>query len=63
MARLALNVRAADIKGPESVSAEGLGLRAIAEGFVAIQLNDEERLARGFPTYDALYEYARRLEG
>lgn len=62
LARLALIVRAADVKGQESVAAEGLGLRAIAEGFAAMQLSDEERLARGFPIYDALYEYARRLE-
>jgi hypothetical protein len=62
LARIALIVRAADVKGQESVAAEGLGLRAIAEGFAAMQLSDEERLARGFPIYDALYEYARRSE-
>jgi hypothetical protein len=58
--RLALIVRAADVKGQEHVSPEGLGLRAIAEGFAAMQLPDEERLARQFPIYDALYEYACR---
>ena len=63
LARLALIVRAADVKGQESVAPEGLGLRAIAEGFAAMQLSDEERLARGFPIYDALYEYARRSGG
>ena len=63
LARLALIVRAADVKGQEEVAAEGLGLRAIAEGFASMQLTDEERLARGFPVYDALYEYARRSEG
>src|SRR6516225_8129614 len=61
LARLALIVRAADVKGQESVAAEGLGLRAIAEGFAAMQLSDEERLAHGFPIYDALYEYALHL--
>lgn len=61
LARLALIVRAADIKGQEQVAAEGLGLRAIAEGFSALGLTDEEKLARGFPIYDALYEYARRF--
>jgi hypothetical protein len=60
LARLVLIVRAADVKGEEAVAAEGLGLRAIAEGFAAMQLKDEERLARGFPVYDALYEYARQ---
>jgi len=58
LSRLALIVRAADVKGQESAAAEGLGLRAIAEGFAALQLSDEERLARGFPIYDALYEYS-----
>jgi hypothetical protein len=59
LARLALIVRAADVKDQEAVAAEGVGLRAIAEGFAAMQLSDEERLARGFPLYDALYEYAK----
>jgi hypothetical protein len=63
LVRLGLIVRAADIKGQESVAPEGMGLRAIAEGFAAMQLSDEERLVRGFPIYDALYEYARLLEG
>ena len=60
LARLALIVRAADIKGQEHVAPEGHGLRAIAEGFAGIGLSDEERLARQFPVYDALYEYCRR---
>jgi hypothetical protein len=60
--RLALIVRAADIKGQEQVAPEGVGLRALAEGFAAMGLSDEERLARQFPVYDALYEYARRME-
>ena len=57
--RLALIVRAADVKGQEHVAPEGVGLRAIAQGFSAIGLSDEERLVRQFPVYDALYEYAR----
>ena len=56
--RLALIVRAADVKGQEHVAPEGIGLRSIAEGFAAMGLSDEERLARQFPVYDALYEYA-----
>ena len=62
LARLALIVRAADVEGQEQVAAEGLGLRAIAEGFSALGLSDEEKLARGFPVYNALYEYCRQLE-
>ena len=57
--RLALIVRAADVKGQENAAPEGLGLRSIAEGFAALGLSDEERLARQFPLYDALYEYCR----
>jgi hypothetical protein len=60
LARLALIVRAADIKGQEQVAVEGIGLRAIAQGFAALGLSDEERLARQFPVYDALYEWARQ---
>jgi len=59
IAKLALIVRAADIKGQEYVAAEGMGLRAIAEGFSLLGLSDEEKLARGLPIYDALYEYAK----
>lgn len=56
--RLALIVRAADVKGQENAAAEGTGLRSIAEGFAAMGLSDEERLAKQFPVYDALYQYA-----
>ncbi len=63
LARLALIVRAADVKGQEHAAPEGLGLRALAEGFAASGIPDAERLARQFPVYDALYEYARRREG
>jgi hypothetical protein len=62
--RLALIVRGADVKGQEHVSSESLGLRAIAQGFALTGISDEERLAREFPIYDALYEYVRQqLEG
>jgi hypothetical protein len=57
---LALIVRAADIKGQEHVAPEGLGLRAIAEGCQAMGLSDEERLAKQFPVYDALFAYCRK---
>lgn len=55
--RLGLIVRAADVKGQESVAPEGIGLRSIAQGFAAMGLSDEERLARQLPLYDALYAY------
>jgi hypothetical protein len=57
---LALIVRAADINGQENVAPEGIGLRAVAEGFRAMGLPDEERLAKQFPIYDALLEYCRK---
>jgi hypothetical protein len=44
--RLALIVRAADIRGKEPIASEGAA--------------DEERLARGFPVYDALYAYVQK---
>ena len=56
--RLALIVRAADIKGQEQIAVEGIGLRDIAEGFAALGLSNEERLVRQFPVYDVHYEYA-----
>ncbi len=62
LSRVALIVRAADIKGQEHVAPEGVGLRAIAEGFALMGLSDEERLARQFPVYDALYEHSRPHE-
>ena len=61
--RLGLIVRAADVKGQESVAPEGLGLRAIARGFAALGISDEERLTRQFPVYDALYAYAQQHAG
>lgn len=57
---LALIVRAADVKGQEHAAPEGLGLRAIAEGFARTGISDEERLARQFPLYDALYAFCQQ---
>ena len=50
--RLALIIRAADVKGQEHVAPEGVGLRAIAHGIAALGISDEERLATQFPMYD-----------
>jgi hypothetical protein len=60
--RLALIVRAADVKGQENVAPEGVGLRSIAQGFAALGLSDEERLARQLPVYEALYAYVQNKE-
>jgi hypothetical protein len=61
--RLGRIVRAADVKGQESIAPEGVGLRAIAQGFAALGLSDDERLRRQFPMYDALYAYAQQQAG
>ena len=60
LVRLGRIVRAADVQGQEHVAPEGLGLRAMAEGFAALGISDEERLKREFPVYDALYAYVSR---
>ena len=57
--KLALIVRAADVKGQETAAPEGIGLRSIAQGFAALGISDEERLVRQFPIYDALYAYVQ----
>ena len=43
-----------------SIMGSAFGLRAIAQGFALTGISDEERLAREFPMYDALYEYVRQ---
>jgi hypothetical protein len=62
LARLGRIVRAADVNGQETAAPEGPGLRAIAQGFASLGISDEERLARQFPVYDALYQYVRAHE-
>lgn len=57
--RLGLIVRAADVEGQEHVAPEGLGLRAMAQGFAALGMPDQERLRLQFPVYDALLAYTR----
>lgn len=59
--KLALIVRAADVKGQESAAPEGIGLRAISQGFAALHGRDEERLSGLFPVYDALYAYVQSI--
>ncbi len=60
--RLALIVRAADVRGQENIAAEGIGLRAIAQGMALLRLSDQERVAKGSLIYDALLEYCCRME-
>lgn len=60
LARLAKIVHAADIAGEEHTAPEAPGLKAIAEGFASLEISDEQRLAYGFPVYDALHAWCRR---
>jgi hypothetical protein len=57
---LAKIVHAADIRGEEHTVPEAAGLKAIAEGFAALEISDEQRLAYGFPIYDALYAWCQK---
>jgi len=62
LTRLALIVRAADVKGQENVAPEAVGLRAIAHGVAALGISDEERLTKQFPIYDGLLAFCRQQE-
>ena len=60
LTHLAKIVHGADLKGEEHTAPEAPGLKAIAEGFHAMGLSDEQRLAHGFPLYDALYAWCQK---
>ncbi len=60
LTRLAKIVHAADLSGEEHKAPEAAGLKAIAEGFHALNLTDKERLAYGYPIYEALYAWCRK---
>ncbi len=59
LTRLATIVRGADTDD-RGLTPESAGLYAAATGFQAISRDDEDNMARQFPMYDALYEFARR---
>jgi hypothetical protein len=56
MARI---VHGADIAGDVDVTPQSAGLLAIAEGFAALQLADQEQLRLALPVYDALYAWCQ----
>ncbi len=58
---LANIVHGADVKQDLYGRPEAPGLKAVAEGFGLLGLNDEQILAKEFVVYDALYAYCRRL--
>ena len=60
LSELARIVHGADLQGQEHTAPEAAGLKAIAEGFAALDISDDERLEFGFPIYDALYAWCQR---
>jgi len=58
LATLAAIVRGADTSD-RGLTPESAGLYAAATGFQAISRDDFDNMARQFPMYDALYEFAR----
>lgn len=57
MARI---VHGADIAGDVDATPQSAGLLAIAEGFAALQVADEEQLRLALPVYDALYAWCQQ---
>jgi hypothetical protein len=57
---LARIVHGADIAGDEDAAPESRGLKAVAEGFHLLGLDDHRQLELCLPVYDALYAWCRR---
>jgi hypothetical protein len=55
--RLAQIVHGADISDELDATPQSAGLLAIAEGFTAVEQDDQRLLAMESPVYDALYEW------
>jgi hypothetical protein len=60
---LARIVHGADIAGDEGITDESPGLKAIAEGFSLLGMDDMRQLELELPVYDALYESCRARVG
>jgi hypothetical protein len=56
---LAKIVHGADIEADRNIVPEAAGLQAIAEGFYLSCPDDQEKLEREFPMYDALYAWCQ----
>ena len=52
-------VHGADVAEDADATPESRGLRAIADGFAALGVGDQEQLSLELPVYDALYAWAR----
>lgn len=60
LALLAKIIHGADIAGDEDITPQSRGLRAIAEGFVEVEPDDQKLLEVGSRIYDALYAWCQR---
>lgn len=60
LAALAKIVHDVDVKDAKFGRPESAGLAAIVEGIVRTHDDDEDRLAHGFPVFDALYQSLRQ---
>ncbi len=56
-------MHAADITGDEHTHPFGPALRAIGEGGVDVEADDQDLLHRGMFVYDALYAWCRQRVG
>ena len=56
-------VHGADVAEDRDATPQSPGLLAIADGFAALDITDEEQLRLELPVYDALYAWCRRQEG
>jgi len=57
---LARIVHGADVVADLGLTPQSAGLRAIADGFADLGLDDERQLELELPVYDALYAWCRR---
>jgi hypothetical protein len=54
-------IHGADVSEDLSITPESAGLRAIADGFAMLDLDDLRQLELELPVYDALYAWAKAL--
>ena len=60
---LARIVHGADVAEDAGATPQSAGLKAVAEGFSYLGLDDQRQLELELPIYDALYEWCRREAG
>ncbi len=59
LALVARVVHGADVTEDADITPQSRGLEAIARGFMALGVDDQEQLRLELPVYDALYAWAR----